>query len=277
MVSIGIPVKGYSTLGNGGVSLDSNDAVLCLAEMSWIEARDYLSTRPVGLLPIGAIEAHGPHLPLDTDVIIAAATAERVATRLRSLRVPALVLPPVPYSVSFVGTSFPGTTPVDPDPFEQYLTSVLTQHARQGYRAIVCCNAHLEPAHVERVARSSVTAGERSGIPILFPDQRVEPWVALLSDEFRAGARHAGGYETSIVMAAQPDAVRVEQLLSLDPVWIDLPARLKAGARTFYEAGATLGYFGDPATSTAEEGHRMLDALAEIVIMALRQAGVEVP
>ncbi len=277
MLTVAVSLKAYSTFDVGGVSLKRDDAPIFLADMSWTEARDYLSERPVGLLPIGAIEAHGPHLPLDTDVIIATATANRAATRLRFLSVPALVLPPVSYSVSFVGTSFPGTTPVDPDPFEQYLTSVLIQHARQGYRSIVCCNAHLEPAHVERVGRSSDTAGERSGIPILFPDQRVEPWVALLSDEFRAGARHAGGYETSIVMAAQLDAVRVDLLPTLDPVWIDLPAKLKAGARTFFEAGATLGYFGDPATSTAEEGHRMLNALAEIVIMALRQAGVDVP
>jgi creatinine amidohydrolase len=113
-------------------------------------------------------------------------------------------------------------------------------------------------------------------VPVLFPDQRVEPFVSLLSDEFKAGARHAGGYETSIVLAARPEAVRQELLPTLEPVWIDLPARLKEGARTFAEAGATLGYFGDPATATAEEGHRMLDALAETVLMILRDAKVVV-
>jgi creatinine amidohydrolase len=236
-----------------------------------------MGKHPVGLLPIGATEAHGPHLPLDTDVIIAQATAERAATRLGEIDIPALVLPPIGYTVSFVGTSFEGTTPVDPDPFEAYLTSVLVQHARQGYRAIVCCNAHLEPAHVERVTSSSLTATDRSGVPVLFPDQRIEPYVSLLSDEFRAGARHAGAYETSIVLAARPDVVRMDLLPTLEPVWIDLPAKLRGGARTFLEAGATLGYFGDPASSTVEEGHRMLDVLAEIVVMALRDAGVDLP
>ena len=243
--------------------------------MTWMEARDLLSQRPVGLLPIGAIEAHGPHLPLDADIIIARATAERAISRLRAIGIPALVLPPISYSVSFVGTSFAGTTPVDPDAFEGYLTSILTQHARQGYRAIACCNAHLEPAHVARVTKASQTATELSGIPILFPDHRIEPYVGLLSGEFRAGARHAGGYETSIVMAARPDVVRAELLPTLEPVWIDLPAKLTAGARTFADAGATLGYFGDPASATVEEGHRMLDALAEIVMMALREATVD--
>lgn len=255
--------------------MNNSDNRPFLAELTWMEARDRLGERPIGLLPIGAIEAHGPHLPLNADIIIASATAERAYDRLQALNIPALLLPPISYSVSFVGTSFAGTTPVEPDPFEGYLTSVLVHHARQGYRAIVCCNAHLEPAHVERIASACRNATEQSGIHILFPDQRVDPYVSLLSDEFRAGARHAGGYETSIVMAARPEAVRMDLVRTLQPVWIDLPAKLMAGARTFAEAGATLGYFGDPATSTDDEGHRMLDALAEIVMMALRDAGVD--
>ena len=256
--------------------MESDQRVRSLADLTWMEAAELLAKRPVGLLPIGAIEAHGPHLPLNTDVIIAEATAQRAITRLQETDVPAVQLPAIAYSVSFVGTSFAGTTPVQPDPFERYLTNVLTEHARQGYRAIVCCNAHLEPAHVERVTSACRAATQHSGVPILFPDQRVEPYVNLLSEEFRAGARHAGGYETSIVMAAQPDVVRVDLLPTLEPVWIDLPARLREGARTFAEAGATLGYFGDPASSTVEEGHRMLDALAEIVMMALRDASIDV-
>src|SRR5688572_23005760 len=126
-----------------------------LADLTWPEAREWLARLPIGLLPIGAIEAHGPHLPLDTDVIIATATAARAARRLNERNVSSLLLPSVAYSVSFVGTSFSGTTPVDPDPFESYLASALIHHARQGYRAIVCCNAHLEPAHVARVGAAA--------------------------------------------------------------------------------------------------------------------------
>lgn len=88
---------------------------------------------------------------------------------------------------------------------------------------------------------------------------------SALSDEFRAGARHAGSYETSIVMAAQPGYATPVALDQLPPVWIDLPARLREGARTFAEAGAALGYFGDPASASHAEGERMLAALAEIV------------
>jgi creatinine amidohydrolase len=57
----------------------------------------------------------------------------------------------------------------------------------------------------------------------------------------------------------------------LPPVWIDLPGKLRAGAKTFAEAGATLGYFGDPAIATAAEGEILFDALAHIYVTALRE------
>jgi creatinine amidohydrolase len=242
-----------------------------LANLTWQEAAARLARRPVGLLPIGAIEAHGPHLPLNADVIIAEATAARAAARLQHDSVPAMVLPAVVYGVSFAGTSFPGTSPADPEPFEHYLAGVLTHLGRQGYRALICCNAHLEPAHVERVQAACVTAERAARIPVRFPDQRTERYAALLSDEFRAGARHAGAYETSILLASSPEAVRVESMRALDPIWIDLPARLRAGARTFAEAGAELGYFGDPAAATVDEGERMLDALAQMILLAYKE------
>lgn len=242
-----------------------------LGDLSWPEADEILRRRPVGLLPIGAIEAHGPHLPLDTDVIIAVATAEHAAARLEEAGIAALILPSIAYSVSFVGTSFAGTTPVEADAFEAYLASMLSQAARQGYRALVCCNAHLEPEHVARVQRACQAAEDRTGIPVRAPDQRSDAHAARLGDEFRRGARHAGSYETSIVLAVRPVAVDIDEMRGLPPVWIDLPARLRAGARTFADAGAELGYFGDPARSTAEEGHALLDALAEMIVSAIPQ------
>jgi creatinine amidohydrolase len=245
-----------------------------LAEMTWQEAEAAYRIRPVGLVPIGATEAHGPHLPLDTDSIIAEATAQCASERLAEMGIPSLIVPGVDYSVTFAGKSFAGTSPVDPDPFEQHLTSVLVHFGRVGLRGLVLCNAHLEPAHVERVQSSARAAQLAAGIPVVAPDQRSERFALLLSEEFRAGARHAGAYETSILLASRPEVVRIEIARRLDPVWIDLPAQLRAGARTFAEAGATLGYFGDPASASAEEGQRMLAGLAEMVMIACQDAGL---
>ncbi|HEU5424430.1 MAG TPA: creatininase family protein [Nitrolancea sp.] len=243
-----------------------DDDVYALGGLTWQEAAELLARHPVGLLPTGAIEAHGPHLPLDTDVLIARAMARRAAERLVEAGLPALVLPPLSFGVSFVGTCFPGTSPVEPAALEAYLVSLLTQLAPQGYRAIALCNAHLEPAHVATLATAAARATNNTGIPVVVFDKREARWAARLSDEFRRGARHAGSYETSLVLAASPQAVRRDALEGLPPVWIDLPARLAAGASTFSEAGGALGYFGDPALATAMEGNRLLDALGEMIV-----------
>jgi hypothetical protein len=73
-------------------------------------------------------------------------------------------------------------------------------------------------------------------------------------------------------MAAQPSGVRAEILSQLEPVWIDLPARLRAGARTFEEAGGTQAYFGDPAVATAADGRRLIGELGSIICASYLEA-----
>lgn len=236
-----------------------------LEQMTWTEARDLLLLEPVGLLPVGAIEAHGPHLPLNSDVIIATGMARAGGSQLYTSGFPAIILPPVTYSVSFAGACFSGTTPVPASIFTKHLSSILIAHASQGYRAICICNAHLEPTHVSSVASAVQYAGQSADIPITFPDQRLEVWAANLGEEFQRGARHAGSFETSIILAEAPEQVRRTALEELEPLWIDLPAALQAGATNFAETGAELGYFGDPRSATTEYGHQLLGHLGTMI------------
>ena len=243
----------------------SDSPVPELEHLTWTEAADLLSLQPVGLLPIGAIEAHGPHLPLNSDVVIAAAMAQSGGRQLYASGLPAIVLPAVSYSVSFAGACFNGTTPVTADAFRAYLADILCHHSTQGYRAICVCNAHLEPGHVEAVWNAVNEAQGSASIPIAFPDKRIDRWAARLGEEFQRGSRHAGCYETSIVMAAAPDQVRRTALEELEPVWIDLPAALRSGASDFADAGAREGYFGDPRAATAEQGEELLAVLGAMI------------
>ncbi|MGI8857962.1 MAG: creatininase family protein [Thermomicrobiales bacterium] len=244
-----------------------------LAELTWPEAREAFAAGAVAILPVGATEAHGPHLPLDTDVQIAVGTADRTAARLAAEGTLSLVLPPLAYGVSFVGTSFAGTLPVSVETMTAVVRDVLAGLDRYGCTAAVIVNSHLEPAHAEAlnagIARAEAATGNR--MRAVFPDLRDVRWSAYLSEEFRRGARHAGAYETSLMLVEAPEDVRESERQALPPVWIDLPGKLRAGAKTFAEAGAALGYFGDPATATVAEGEAMFDALATIYVTALRE------
>jgi creatinine amidohydrolase/Fe(II)-dependent formamide hydrolase-like protein len=182
------------------------------------------------------------------------------------------VLPEISYGVSFVGTCFPGTTPVPPDALTRIVNEIIVTLLDYGAAAAIIVNAHLEPAHVQALSDARERAAHATQKPVAFADLRQERWASRLSAEFVAGMRHAGAYETSLMLSVHPDSVRHEFLSGLEPVNIDLPAALRTGARTFAEAGGTLGYFGNPRGATAEEGDKLFDALAAIMIDALGEA-----
>lgn len=252
-------------------STESTALPIQLADLMWTEARDALAGGCVALLPVGAIEAHGPHLPLDTDVIIAAEMARRGAMRLRARRVNAVIAPPIVYGVSYVGAPFAGTVPAPPSVVSALVEHVIVGLAAFGTARFAIVNAHLEPAHVEAVRQGVKRAAASTGVEVTFPDKREPRWAATLSEEFRRGSRHAGAYETSLVLAAAPEKVKTKLLPGLPPVMVDLPGRLREGARTFAEAGAMDAYCGDPAKASAAEGERLFEALAVLIETAVEE------
>lgn len=240
---------------------------ILLESMTWCEVAEALqSPDPVALLPIGATEAHGPHLPLQTDGIISWEAAQRAARRLRQQGITALVLPLLSYGVTYCGSPFAGTIPLTPATMTALVRDICLSAIQQGFRTVCICNSHLEPAHFEALHQAGKEVQEQTGITIGIPDKRDPEWAALLTEEFRQGSRHAGSYETSLVMAARPDLVREEIRQRLSPVWIDLPARLRAGARTFKEAGSEMAYFGNPAQASVAEGEACFEALATMIV-----------
>ena len=92
-----------------------------------------------------------------------------------------------------------------------------------------------------------------------------------LGDEFRGGGCHAGRYESSIVLAADPDAVRDEARRGLPAVRVDLIEKMRAGARSFVQAGATEAYCGDPAAASGDEGRELVEALAGMIVQTVRE------
>jgi creatinine amidohydrolase len=97
-------------------------------------------------------------------------------------------------------------------------------------------------------------------------------WAKTLDAEFKSGACHAGLYETSIMMAAAPELVDEAMRGVLTPVPISLSKKLDAGVTTFAAMGMDLAYAGDPASATIEEGERMIQRLAEMVVGEVRDS-----
>jgi len=239
------------------------------AHISWEAAARLAEGGAVALLPLGSTEAHGPHLPLSVDVLIAEAVAERTAARLEAAGKKAVIFPAVSYGVTAFADGFAGTVHVPAEATGPFLEGVLRGLVRHGFRTVGALNHHLEPAQFAVVHAAARAVAESTGARVVVPDHRKKPHGPRLGEEFVSGGSHAGWYETSLMMAVAPHLVDRAALQALPEVRVDLPAAIKAGGRNFEECGGPRAYFGAPGTATAEEGERLLCILAEISAEAL--------
>lgn len=245
-------------------------AVYELAQLTWEEVRDLDRARTPVILPVGAIEAHGPHLPLDSDVVIATAMARSGAKRLGTRDRDVLLLPALAYSAAQFGAGFAGTVSVSAVTVTVLIVDIARSLTQQGFQLLALANAHLDPEHLTALHEAVKLSRADRLLPIIFPDLTRKPWGSRLGEEFRSGACHAGQFETSIVMSQQPAAVREDKRQSLVPNPQSLSQAIKAGKQTFADAGGPRAYFGDPAAASAEEGSRLIDALGTILEEAVR-------
>jgi creatinine amidohydrolase len=220
-----------------------------LGDLTWHEAA--AAKDKIVLVPVGATEAHGPHLPIATDCIIGEEMARRAAAALD-----AIIAPTVAYSRAEYAAGFAGTVSLAAQAFEAHLASVLAGLRRSGFQKLCVVNAHIEPAHLDSVRRVCQTEGAA------LPDKTERQWRHKLR-EVQGIDGHAGAYETALVMAARPELVRT-------PLPRDSSANLleamKAGAKTFEEAGAPDAYFGSPTKASVELGERIYAILAEMIV-----------
>lgn len=241
-----------------------------LAAMTWEEARDAAGPGSVAILPVGAIEAHGPHLPLETDVIIAQAMARTGAARLAARGLRVLVLPPLTYTSAGFARGFAGTLSLRPETVVATVVDIADSLRQHGYTVLAIANAHLDPDHLASIeaAVSQIRRGLR--LRVAFPNLVIKPWALRLSDEFKSGACHAGQFETSIVLAERPDLVREATMAALPPNPASLSRAIREGKMEFEEAGGPRAYFGYPAQATAEEGRATIEALGAILDEAVQ-------
>jgi creatinine amidohydrolase len=244
-----------------------------LTDLTWEDVRDLDRARAVALLPVGAIEAHGPHLPLGTDVVIARAMARAAGARLESLGLTALVLPPIAFTSAPFAAAFPGTLSASPTSVTAQVLDLAGELTRHGFAALGIANAHLDPAHLEGLRQAADLAAESKDVlPVVFPDLTRKPWASRLGEEFRSGACHAGRFETSVVMAECPALVREHERRDLPPNPASLSVAIRDGFRTFEEAGGPRAYFGWPADASAEEGRATIETLGGILADAVSEA-----
>jgi creatinine amidohydrolase len=245
---------------------------LRLAELPWTEVDALDRYRAVCLLPIGAVEAHGPHLPLGTDAILAEAMAEAAAERLAARDLIPLLLPTFAYAPAPFAAAFAGTVTIGASALVGALVDLARSLAHHGFATLAFANAHLDPTHLAALREAEQAILREELLVAVFPDLTRKPWATRLGEEFASGACHAGRYEGSVVLARRPELVRREVAAALPANPASLSRAIRDGKATFAEAGGPRAYFGDPAAASAEEGRATIETLGGILAEAVLAA-----
>lgn len=224
------------------------------ATATWEECRDFLKRYPCAILPLGATEQHGLHLPQNTDTILAKAIARAVAERSIGL-----VLPPLPFGYSWVWRNFPGTITLSLDTFRAVIKDIAKSLDRSGCRALLIITAH--GANVQPLKYTVRELADEIPMKILhvFYPNLTEILSDASSPMWQPMNFHADEFETSLMLYLRPDLVRMEKVVKeYPPPSIDYQhSSLEMGALS------QSGVFGDPTVAAKEKGERWFQACVE--------------
>lgn len=246
-----------------------------LGELPYTEiGRMLAGSKPmVAILPVGATEAHGPHLPLSTDVIISEAFAAKAAELIESEGLAnAVLLPPLAYSPADYASGFPGTVSLRWETMAALLRDIGLSLKSQGFGCLAIANSHFDPANVN-VLRNAAKDISSLGLPVAFADATRRGIAAQLTAEFQSGDCHGGQFEGSIVLASRPELVDQTAMRVLPPVSAGLIGAMKSGAPNvrFETAGMPGAYCGNPSGATPDEGRESIGILGRALADAVRQ------
>ena len=205
-------------------------------------------TDPILILPIGALEEHGPHLPLGADMIQPLHVLEEVARRTG-----AFLAPPIPYGVCTTTRPYPGTVGVSADSLKAFVRDVLDDFARNGIRRVMIVSGHAGREHMMALRSAAQEVVSRTGLKatVLSDYDLIYASEGLLPD----GDGHAGAGETSRILTASPNLVKGRAPAGTNAI---PPYAVVEDPRKYWS-----GVTGDPSKASKALGQKLDDLVIE--------------
>jgi creatinine amidohydrolase len=234
-------------------------------ELTMPQVQALAGTGKVVILPLGSVEEHGDHLPLNTDSLQPEFIAAEVARRTGCL-----LAPPLRYGLCDAARNFPGTITIEFDTLRALMRDLLAEFIRQGFNRLLVLSGHAGSSHLAalRLAAREVIQTHRAGA------SKKRPRIMVCSDYdfayllkgkgFDVRDGHGGDIETSRVLAIRPDLVRGQGHSS----FAGLPKFEIVADPEKYLLG---GIQGDPTAATAEKGRRLNDYIITEVVKLVEE------
>jgi creatinine amidohydrolase len=244
------------------------------AEKSWPEIGEYVKRKALAILPVGQVEEHGPHLPLNTDIVIAEGVALAVAHAIEG-RHPVLVLPGVwsGYSLKKMNR-WPGVMSIRSEVLTEYIFDIFSSLADMGFRKILTINAHgMNPEIIKLAARR---ISDRSDLHVA-----TTSWWTLAAATVKrirkseiGGELHGGEFETSLMLylsdlvdmskATNTDFMRYRSDFYAPDMFASAPGG--TAFSTWYVQESKTGVYGDPTKASKETGEAVMKGTVEMYV-----------
>jgi len=238
--------------------------------LTWPEMNEAIARQPVVILPTGATEQHGRHLPIDVDLFLTESICLEVGRRAEGV---VLVLPAVGYGLNLHHIDFPGTIHIEPEVFIAFCLNITKSVAYHGFEKIVLVNGHGSNVPlVDTIARRTTLGTDSLCAAVHYPWLAMEAFNAIKDT---AVAAHADEFETSLYLHLAPERVQMDQAAADDDV---MGAYVSSDSTSpyarfndYWSRWTDSGVHGDARAATAAKGEvifeatvsRMLELVAE--------------
>lgn len=219
-----------------------------LTDLSWIEVQAHLARDSRLIVPVGACDQYGPHLPIGSSTIVAEEIAARLARDFGVLRAPA-----VPFGVNVPGERpLAGAAGLREKTLHRVLNDLLASWEDHGFTEFILITAHSHDPHVEAIATVTGTNARIRVLDVLDID-----FSGLLQGQ--RVPQHAGEIMTSLMLHLRPDKVNLAEMADFPPDRL----RGQQSARVSMLPALSLGVVGYPSVATAETGERILSHIVQ--------------
>lgn len=228
--------------------------------LTWPEIEAYLKTVDTVILPCGAIEQHGPHLPVDIDYFDAKYMAFKVAEACPEPK--PLVLPPIPFGVSYHHDDFKGTLSVTNDALSKFVYDLGMSLAKNGVKKIIILNGHGDNAPTLSYAAQMINRDAKIFVCV---DTGETSDVDLFKLIDTPNDIHAGEIETSTTLALRPDMVQMDKAINetveFGSKFLDYDNVRSVSWYVHTHKISESGIMGDATKATAEKGKKMWEVM----------------
>lgn len=231
-----------------------------------IDIKEKIQQAPTAILPIGAVEAHGPHLPLGTDNFLAVEMAKKLSSEINSF-----ILPTLPYGQVWSLRNFPGSITVSNQSMINMIVDIGVSLWQQGFTTFIMMNGHLGNQN----ALKDVARILYEKVPDLKTYYFFYPGMNIYADEVRENQSahavyfHACEIETSYMLYLAPEHVQMDRAITDIP---NIPIDADV-TPTPWETFTKSAVLGDATSATQEKGEYILTRVIQNMVKILRQEG----